>query len=174
VLDQAPEGPAFVVTRVVTAWVHWHKSKPVEHKITHTGQLHPYREDFGELDKAAWEIGIGDVPSDPWKDTRYVQMVDLRSGKTYTFVTDTIGGRQAVGELKDACTTVRQVQPHAVPVVQLATSSMPTRFGGPRPRPDFKIIDWRGGTPSAAPTQAQQQIEQQAAEADELDDVIPY
>jgi hypothetical protein len=58
--------------------------------------------------------------------------------------------------------------------------SMPTRYG-PRPRPDFEIVDWRGGT-SAGPTQPPQKIERQAEDADEgdasfgndLNDQIPW
>jgi hypothetical protein len=160
VLQQAPQGPAFVVVGSVTAWVHWKESKPVEHKITRTGQTHPWREDLGDDDKTAWELGIGDFPSDPWRDTRYVYLIDTRSGKTYTFVTDTVGGRRAVGELKDAIMTVRQARPGVLPVVQLATSTMKTKFGL-RPKPDFKIVDWRGGTPPAS-AQPPQQLEQHA------------
>ena len=163
VIEQAPQGPVFVVTGVVTAWVHWKAGRPIEHKITQTGQGHPWREDLDDDDKTEWELGIGGVPKDPWKDTRYVYLINPRSGKTYTFVTDTAGGRQAVGELKDAIMTVRQAQPNALPVVQLATGSMKTKYGE-RPRPSFEIVDWRSGTPAAP---AQQQIEQQAADADE-------
>jgi hypothetical protein len=43
---------------------------------------------------------------------------------------------------------------------------MPTRHGT-TPRPDFQIIDWRGGTPST-PTD-QQQIEEFVEYADESD-----
>ena len=54
---------------------------------------------------------------------------------------------------------------------------MKTRYGV-KPRPDFKIVDWRGGTP-ATPAQAQQQIEQQAgakedAPFDNAIDEIPW
>jgi hypothetical protein len=93
-----------------------------------------------------------------------VYLIDLRSGKPYTFVTDTAGGRQAVGELKDAIMTVRQAQPQALPVVQLATSTLKTKYGA-RPRPSFEIVDWRSGTP-AAPAPSQQQLELQDADAD--------
>jgi len=147
--------------------VTWRGGKP-SHKVTHNGQLHPYREDLGDLDQTEWEIGIGGLPSDPHKDTRHVYLVNLRSGKTYTLVGDTIGMRQAVGELKDAIAIVRQAKPHALPVVQLATSTMKTRYGL-RPRPSFEIIDC--GTP-AAPAQAPQQIEHAAS--DELNDQIPW
>ena len=151
VIEQAPQGPTFVVPGIVTAWVHWKAGRPIEHKITHTGQTHPWREDLGDDDKTEWELGVGESPKDPWRDTRYVYLVNLRSGKTLTFVTDTVGGRQAVGELKDAIMTVRQAQPHALPVVQLATTTMPTKYGGVRPRPSFEIVDWRSGT-RASPT----------------------
>ena len=62
VLEQAPHGPTFVVVGIVTAWVHWKDGKPISHKITRTGQTHPYREDFGDLDKTEWPLGIGGLP----------------------------------------------------------------------------------------------------------------
>jgi hypothetical protein len=169
-LQQGPKGPTFAVVGVVTAWVHWKGGKPIEHLITQPGQAHPWREDFGDLDESEWELGIGGLPSNPWKDTRYLYLVDPRTGKTYTYITDTHGGRQAVGELKDAIANVRRAQPGALPVVQLATTTMPTRFGV-KPRPDLTIIEWRGGT-STSPAEAQQQIEHQGADADESD--IPF
>ena len=47
VIEQAPQGPTFVVPGIVTAWVHWKAGRPIEHKITHTGQTHPWRESGG-------------------------------------------------------------------------------------------------------------------------------
>jgi hypothetical protein len=173
-LQQATHGPTFVVAGIVTAWVTWKDGKP-SHKVTHNGQTHPYREDLGDLDQTEWDIGIGGLPSDPHRDTRYVYLVNLRSGKTYTLVGDTIGMRQAVGELKDAIAIVRQARANALPVVQLATTTMKTKYGQ-RPRPSLEIIDWRSGT-SAAPAHPQQQIEQQADNAGkggDLDDEIPF
>jgi hypothetical protein len=163
-LQQAPHGPTFVALGACTAWVRWKNNKPVEHRITQPGQAHPWREDLGDDDQTEWERGLGGLPSDPWRDTRYLYLLNPRTGKAYTFVTDSVGGRMAVGELKDAIMTVRQAQPGALPVVQLATSSMKTKYGI-KPRPDFKIVDWRSGTSS--PAEAQQQIEQQAEPDDD-------
>jgi len=178
VLEQAPEGPAYVVLGVVTCWVHWQNKRPIEHRITQAGQLHPWREDLGNDDKTEWELDPGGIPRDPWRDTRYVYLLNPQSARTLTFITDSVGGRQAVGELKDAIMTRRQAWPGVLPAVQLATGSMPTRHGGVTPRPDFKIVDWRGGTPSAPPGQ---QIEEQAEDADTdtafgvpSDDEIPW
>jgi hypothetical protein len=107
ILEQAPEGPAYVVEGIVTAWVHWQNKRPVEHRITQTGQAHPWREDLGDDNPTDWELDPGGVPRDPWRDTRYIYLINLQSGKTYTLVTDSVGGRQAVGELKNAIMTVR-------------------------------------------------------------------
>jgi hypothetical protein len=158
ILKQAPDGPAYLVEGTVTAWVEWRNKRPVAHKITHTGQLHPYREDFDDLDESKWERAPDGSPSDPHRDTRYTYLVNLQSGKTYTLIGDSVGMRQAVGELKDAIATVRLARPHAHPIVQLATGSMPTKHGAAVARPDFRIIDWRDGTPPA-PAETLQQIE---------------
>jgi hypothetical protein len=160
ILEQAPQGPVFVVVRILTAWVHWQGGRPIEHKITHAGQSHPWREELGDDDRTEWELGVGGLPSDPWRDTRYVYLIGPHTAKTYTFVTDSVGGRQAVGELKEAIMTARHARPDALPVVQLAASNMKTKYGV-KPRPDFKIVDWRSGTPTAA-----RQIEQRADDDD--------
>ena len=165
-LQQAPHGPTFMGLGACTAWVLWKNGKPAEHRITQPGEAHPWREDLGDDDQTKWELGLGGLPSDPWRDTRYLYLLNPRTGKIYTFVTDSVGGRMAVGELKDAIMTVRQAQPGALPVVQLATSTMKTKYGI-KPRPDFKIVDWRGGT--SAPSQTKQ-IDQQA----EPDEDVPF
>ena len=168
-LQQGPQGPALVVVGIVTCWIRWQAGRPVEHKITRSGQAQPWRADLGDDDRTEWELDLGGLPSDPWRDTRYVYLIDPRSGKTYSFVTDSVGGRRAVGELKDAIMTVRQAQPGALPVVRLATSSMKTKYGV-KARPDFQIVDWRGGTPS----EPAEQTEDAQAFGVPLDDEIPW
>ena len=81
-------------------------------------------------------------PSDPWRDTRYLRLIDPRTGQDYTFVTDTYGGRKAVGELKSQISNVRFAYPGAVPLVQLGSTMMKTSFGL-KPRPEFKVVGWR-------------------------------
>jgi len=79
-VQQAPYGPAFAVVGLITAWVHWQDRKPIEHRITQPGQTHPWREELGDDDKTEWGLGVGDIPSDPWRDTRYLYLIELRSG----------------------------------------------------------------------------------------------
>ena len=127
---------------VTTVWVRWDDSKPIEHRITHPGQLHPDRADLPDLDQATWERGLNGDPADPWRDTRYLRLIDPRTGQDFTFVTDTYGGRKAVGDLKSQIANVRFAHPGAVPVVQLGSTMMKTAFGL-KPRPEFKVVGWR-------------------------------
>jgi hypothetical protein len=141
-LDILPNNTHLVAIDVNTVWLKWHDGKPMEHRITHPGQLHPDRADLPDQDKATWEVGINGELTDPWKDTRYLRLIDPRTGQDYTFVTDTYGGRKAVGDLKSQISNVRFAYPGAVPVVQLGSTTMKTAFG-PKPRPEFKVVGWR-------------------------------
>ena len=87
-------------------------------------------------------------PVDRWRDTRYLRLIDPRTGQDYTFVTDTYGGRKAVGDLKSQITNVRFAQPGAVPIVQLGSTMMKTAFGL-KPRPEFKVVGWRNKNSAA-------------------------
>jgi hypothetical protein len=140
--ETLPADTTLVAVNVMTAWVRWEGGKP-EHRVTKPGQLHPDREDLPDLDESQWPPGLNDEPSDPWRDTRYLHLIDPQTGGDYTFVTDSYGGRRAVGDLKSAIVNVRYAHPAAVPVVQLHSTTMKTRFGL-KQRPEFKVVGWRG------------------------------
>jgi hypothetical protein len=140
--DLLPDNTRLVALNVTTAWVKWADNKPIEHLITLPGQLHRDRDELPDQDKATWEPGLNGEPSDPWRDTRYLRLIDPRTGQDFTFVSDTYGGRKAVGELKSQITNVRFAYPGAVPVVQLGSTMMPTSYGL-KPRPEFKVVGWR-------------------------------
>jgi hypothetical protein len=147
--EELPLGTRLVALNVTTTWIHWQDGKP-EHHITELGRAHPCREDWPDQDKSKWPLDQTGNPSDPWKDTRYVHLVDPRNGKDYTFITDTIGGRRAVGDLKNQTRNVRLAHPGAVPVVELRWTMMKTRHGL-KPRPLFEVVDWRCGGRSGEP-----------------------
>jgi hypothetical protein len=132
-----------VAVNVTTAWVHWRDSKPIEHRVTHVGQSHPIRDELPDQDEGKWPVGLNNEPADPWHDCRYLYLIDPNTGADYTFVTSSFGGRKAIGDLKDAIRNVRSVHPNALPLVQLGSIMWKTRFGQ-KPRPDFKIVGWRG------------------------------
>ena len=122
-----------------------------------------------------WPPGLNDEPSDPWRDTRYLRLMDPKTGADYTFTTDSYGGRRAVGDLKSQIANVRSVHPVALPIVQLTSTMMPTKFGQ-KPRPDFKIVDWRGFRETTPPRDAGKPTGKIAspAKADDMDDEIPF
>jgi hypothetical protein len=147
--EKLPEGITLVCLSTVTAWVKWAEGKPAEHRVTRAGQGHPRREDLPDQDQNKWEIDqkFTGKPQDPWHDSRYVHMICPKTGRDFTFVTDTYGGRAAVGDLKTAITNVRRARPGAVPMVRYAWKMMQTNYG-PRPRPLFDIVEWRDGGPT--------------------------
>src|ERR1700759_4297327 len=132
-----------VTVGVTTAWVHWQDGKPIEHQITQVGQSHPYRDQMPDQDETQWPPGLNDEPADPWRDTRYLHLIDPNTGADSTYITDSHGGRRAVAELKAKIANVRTAHPAAVPVVLLTSTSWKTKYG-PKSRPHFKIVGWRG------------------------------
>jgi hypothetical protein len=149
------------VMGIATVWVHWKDNRPTEHLVTQTGQNHPLRDELGDLDESEWPPGLNDEPSDPWRDTRYLRLVHLKTGAGYTFVTDSKGGIRATADLKAAVARVRFANPGAVPVIQLATTTWKTKYGQ-KTRPDFKVIGWRGPQGQTSLTK------------DDMDDSIPF
>jgi hypothetical protein len=147
--DILPANTSLVAVDVTTTWVKWQNDKPIEHRITRPGQLHPDRDELPDLDKTMWQRGLNGEPADPWRDTRYLRLIDPRTGQDYTFVTDTYGGRKAVGDLKSQISNVRFAYSGAVPVVQLGSTMMKTAFGL-KPRPEFKVVGWRNKGNGAA------------------------
>lgn len=148
--EELPKDSLLVAINVVTAWVEWRNGKPVAYRVTEPGQLHPDREDLGDRDEATWELGLDGQPADPWHDTRYLHLIDPLTGRDYTFITDTVGGRLAIGDLKRQIGNVRHARPGAVPLVKPGSTTMRTNYG-PRPRPDFIVVEWRGGLKDEEP-----------------------
>jgi hypothetical protein len=183
-LDPATQ---YVVLDVVTAWVKWGKDKdgkPVpEHRTTQPGALHPGRDELPDQDKTMWPPGQDGKPRDPWRDSRYLYFVDMASGSEYTFVTDSYGGRRAIGDLKSAIMNMRSARPGALPLIVLESVPWKTQHGV-RPRPHFEIIGWRDGarptvlapSPQPKPTALGKPalVTAAASLAGELDDDIPF
>jgi hypothetical protein len=157
--EKLPAETTLVAVGVITAWVGWVGNKPAEHRITQEGQIHPDREDLPDQDQDLWPPGLNGEPSDPQRDTRYLHLVDPQTGMDFTFVTDTFGGRRAVSDLKNQIRNVRSAHPAALPILQLGSTTMSTKFGV-RQRPEFKVVGWTGRQASqevAPPLQVEQQ-----------------
>ena len=106
------------------------------------GTKMPDREELGDLDKALWEVGPDQVPRDPWRNTRFVYLVDPHSAEAFTYSTSSWGGREAVNNLGDAIARMRLAHPNAMPIVALEAAPMVTRYGR-KSKPTFKIVGWK-------------------------------
>jgi hypothetical protein len=178
--EHMPINTTLVALDVTTAWVKWAKGKPVEHRVTPPGRIHPERDGLPDGDQTFWEEGLNGEPADPWRNTRYLRLIDPNTGEEYTFITDSFGGRKAIGDLKDATKNVRFAHAGAVPVVQLGTTMMKTNFG-PKPRPQFRIVGWKNkGTAPALAEITDQHHERQDGYEElhpsraDMDDEIPF
>src|SRR5262249_17903512 len=151
--------------------------KPIEHRVTHPGQQHPARDELPDQDKTLWPKGLDGQPADPHKDTRYVRFIDPRTGADYTLVTDSYGGRRAVGDLKRQISNIRMAYPDAVPEVKLGSAAFKSQFGT-RKRPDFQVVGWRrreGGQSIQRPDKPPPQLMKESSRTrDDMDDEIPF
>jgi hypothetical protein len=101
-----------------------------------------------------------------------LRLIHPLTGAEYVFISDSAGGRIAIGQLKEQIRNIRFAQPNAVPLVKLGSAPFKTRYGV-KERPNFEVVEWR----NKGSDQAQQQL---AEDRDEnafgvpFDDDIPW
>jgi len=135
-------GTQLVAIGTAAAWSLWRDGKPVEYRMRAPGTKMPEREELGDLDQAQWEVGPDNKPRDPWRNTRFVYLVDPNTAEAFTFSTSSWGGREAVINLGDAIARMRMAHPHAMPIVALESAPMITKYGR-KSKPTFKIVGWK-------------------------------
>jgi hypothetical protein len=156
--EPVPPDITLLVIRIITCWVRWWDHAPTEHRVTRSGQLHPQRDDLPDQDETLWQLGLdGKNVADPWKDTRYMHLINLQTGQDYTLVTDTNGGRMAVGELKSSIGNVRRAHPEALPIIKFGDGTFKSKQFGEIPRPVLIIVSWHKGL-KEVPAQSDQQL----------------
>src|SRR5262249_60136629 len=140
--EPVKRGTQLVAIGTAAAWVKWKDGKPAETRLREPGTKMPDREELGDLDKAQWEVGPDKTPRDPWRNTRFVYLVDPHSAEALTYSTSSWGGREAVINLGDAIARMRMAHPNAMAIVALEAAPMNTPYGG-KSTPTYTIIGWR-------------------------------
>jgi hypothetical protein len=130
----------FAVLDRMDGWQKLAEGCPPEYLMQKAGDPRPPQPYVDEKD---WPLNFNGVPEHPWKWTHYLHLMDAATGEVTTFWTNTLGGRIAIDELSDQVAIMRRVRPDAIPVVALQSRPMPTRYGGTKPRPYFKILGWK-------------------------------
>ena len=172
------------VQRVVQKW---QDGLPAETRILEAGEKFPDLEALNaEVPQSEWVEGPDGKLRGPWQAQHILYLLDPGTMDKYTFPTGTVGGRIAVGELRDKLIWMRRTRgPNVYPVVTLSDTHMRTRFGG-RQRPHFKIVRWvrLGGEVGALPpppttptpassAQSESPLVPEPSLAEEMDDEIP-
>jgi hypothetical protein len=138
-----PARTQFIPERVFAVWVRWEDRKPVEYVWPRPSGALPHRDTLSHNEQADWPAGIDGKPSDPWRNTRYIWLLDPVTMQSYTHTNSTVGMRLAYEELGRAVATMRRGHPKAVPVVELSAAQMKTKRGT-KQRPHFAIVGWKG------------------------------
>ena len=142
----------FIALDKASGWQFLKKDCPAEWVMHSPGTPRP---DQPECDELTWPIGLDGKPSCPWKWTQFLYLIDAETGETLTFSSSTAGGKIAVGDLTQQIKSMRGMKPGAMPIVELQSVQMPTKFGK-KPRPFFKITGWRA---RASDVEQVQQVE---------------
>jgi hypothetical protein len=161
------------------AWVKLEKDCVPEYKVREPGKPRPPQP---HVDKKDWVLDLNKQPAHPWKLTFFLYLLNAITGELSTFWTNTIGGKIALAALSDQISFMRRVRPDAVPIIKLESKSMPTKFGGPKPRPHFNIVRWasRGAAGSqtllAGPEQKDAGLQklEPPTTAEHMNDSIPF
>jgi hypothetical protein len=166
--DTAPD-LRLVAVSTTAAWVKWKDGKPVEYRIRDAGHAMRHRETLGDEDESEWEVGPDGRPKDPWQNTRFVHLIDLKTAAEFTFSTSSFGGRRCVEDLGGQISKMRAAHPGALPIVNLSRAMMDTKYGR-KTRPVLEVVDWKR---SFSPNP--QLVEQgTATESNDISEEIPF
>jgi hypothetical protein len=130
----------FVVIDTADGWQKLAEGMPPEYLMRQPGQVRPPRPHVDEKD---WPMDFNGRPAHPWKLTRYLYLLDTKTGEVSTFWSDTIGGKVAFDQLSQQVKVTRGAMPGAVPVIALESALMPTQYGSKKPRPHFRIAGYK-------------------------------
>jgi hypothetical protein len=147
--EQIPVGKEFVahVEHWTRGWVKFKHGELVERKVGRVadGFVVPKREELGDNDSSTWETDTRGEPQDPWSAQSYMPLEDIGSGEIVTFVSGSIGGRQAVSRL--AARAARHLATMGLPIIKLGLESYKHKSYGRIDKPDFQIVGWTNPNP---------------------------
>jgi hypothetical protein len=167
-------GRQFVAIDIREGWLFLKKDCPAEYSMRAIGGPKPPRPN-SFTDPSEWPDGLDGAPADPWKYAKFLYLLDPVSAEVFTFTSSTTGGRIGISDLTAQIQLMRGTRPGAVPIVELQSRPMKTKFGA-KPRPFFQVIGWR-----VKSDEAQKLIADSAAKegdgtktVNDLNDQIPF
>lgn len=155
----------------VKAWIKFENRTVIERKLYRVarGERAPERDELPDKDQQYWGPGLDGRPADPWTLQYLLPMENLETGEQYVFIGSSFGGRRAVGELCSAYARRRaKDRDTGQPIVELQSTTMPTRNYGHVKRPIFEIVSW------GSEHEPVEQISKAVSAKNEMDDDIPF
>jgi hypothetical protein len=174
--EELPTHPVICIgtTREVQ---HWQGGLPVE-TIT-TRPLPNVKTLNDNIPVSEWEEGLDGKPRAPWAKMYVALFICINTAAIYRFSNSTWGARFAVRDIESRIAVMRALRgADVVPVVKLASKTMPTRYG-PRLRPHFEIVEWRhfgttGALRLSGPEESKLAAVKPVSASEELNDELPW
>jgi hypothetical protein len=117
--------------------------------------------------RSEWGIGLNGLPQGPYNRALILKLLDLVTMDRYAFVTKSLGGQIAIGDLSDKTKIRRRLQgPCVTPVVSCRSTLFKTRYNPHDRRPHFEPLRWielKGDAALAQPAKPLQLTGDQAA-----------
>jgi hypothetical protein len=141
------------VHTVQFTWTKWIDRQPVDRRSGYLldAYVPPKREELDANDESLWPVGDDGEPKDPWVFTTSIVLVHAETKETFTFITTSKGGSDAIKSLSRAYGRKIRTEPSAVPEIALDASSYPhpKRSFGEIDVPVFRISGWTESAPTA-------------------------
>jgi hypothetical protein len=137
--------------------------------LLYDGYEMPPRDSLGDIDKSRWEIGLNGQPQDPWQHHVYLVLQSVGTSELFTYVTSSITGRRAIGNLLRHYDRMVKTHPHMYPIVRLKVGGFQHRDErvGWVPTPVIAVIGRKPRDDAAAPNAP-------APARSDFNDDIPY
>ena len=142
-----PTGRCFLANyqEAYTGWTRWADKRPVDQRLIRCSdyRMKEPREALGFTDKNTWETNDRGIPQDPWQPSdRMVLRTTDSAEDLLTFITSSVGGRNAIAKLLGKVAKSPNAAQGKMPVVQLEVGSYDHADFGVVSFPVFKVIDW--------------------------------
>jgi len=130
-------------------WQKWEEGRPTEQRMSFVrdrrpGQSNvPNRQELGDTDHAAWELGLDNRPRDPWMFTFMFNLMD-EHGQLYTFSNGSDGTVSPLKALNENYAVVYRHRPDDFPIVTLGKSGYnhKNKQIGWVNTPFFNVVGW--------------------------------
>ncbi len=133
----------------------------------------PERETLGDNDPSTWPLGLNGEKQDPWKLQFAIPMARHdEGGETFIYVARGPVQMNSVSDLLGRWRWHPKRRAGLIPVISVESGTYPSkRFGGLKPKPVLRIVDWvtaTGAPAEALPAPAKPALKQ------EMNDEIPF